>query len=310
MKECFEIEDARAIGCADTPCVTPLSALPIRVVNHFEERRIKEMKLFLRTLFAVLFMFLPMAAQSEPLYAGQTDKGVVRDHNEDSYILIPEHEVFVVADGMGGHAAGEVASMMAVNTVKYVVNLPGMSSLGKIWSRLRTGVVVSSYHMANQMILKDSMSVSAHRGMGNTMVSLVVRGEYADIINVGDSRAYRLRGGKIEQISHDQSLVQKYIDDGVLKTPEEIEAFPYKNIIMQAMGTQESIVPDIFEEKLEAGDIYLLCSDGLTNEVSDEEIAKIILARGEDLSGAASELIARANEAGGKDNITAVIVRF
>lgn len=268
------------------------------------------MKTILKPLFALLLLTIPGLAQSAPTAVGLTDKGITRDHNEDSFILFPEQEIYVVADGMGGHAAGEVASEMAVETAKLMVNLPVWPLEDKIWPRMRTNAIISTYHLANLLILKDSMSNPAHRGMGTTMVSAVVRGDYIDIINVGDSRAYRIRDGKMVQVSHDQSLVQQYIDEGRLKTQAEIDAFPYKNIITQAMGTQQNIIPDIFEEKIETGDIYVLCSDGLTNEVSDEEIAKTVTESSEDLNKAAQTLIDKANANGGRDNITVVLIQL
>ena len=169
-------------------------------------------------------------------------------------------------------------------------------------------MALAGYERANREILQASLSNPAQRGMGTTMVSAVLYKDRIDIINLGDSRAYRIRGGKIDQISHDQSLVQELIDSGQLKTPEEIEAFPYKNIITQAMGTQPTIRPDVFPIPLIEGDIYLLCSDGLFNELRDNEILAIIQASEKDLKGAAERLVNQANRYGGHDNITVLLI--
>ena len=146
--------------------------------------------------------------------------------------------------------------------------------------------------------------------MGTTMVSLVLRQNYADIINLGDSRAYLIRDQKIVQISHDHSLWQELIDRGILKTPEEIENYPHKNIITQAMGTRPELAPDIFSTLIQPGDIYILCSDGLTNELTDDQIKQIILSHGDDLDAATNDLVQKAKVSGGRDNISVILVKM
>lgn len=264
----------------------------------------------LTILTLILFVFIPMLSFATPKYAGGTDKGIMREQNEDSYVIFQDQQVYVVADGMGGHAAGEVASALACQTADLFVQSHVWGIFDRYLPRFRTDTVLASYHAANQVIIKDAIKNPARRGMGTTMVSAVVRDKYVDIINVGDSRAYRIRDKKIQQVSHDQSLVQQYIDEGILKTPEEIEAFPYKNIITQAMGTQPNIVPDVTEYQIANGDIFLLCSDGLTNELEDDAILRIVLEHLENLDLAVKILIDRANAAGGKDNITAVLIQL
>ncbi len=261
-------------------------------------------------LTLILLLFIPTLSFGTPKSAGGTDKGIMRAQNEDSYIIFQDQQVYIVADGMGGHAAGEVASALACKTAELFIQSHLWGRFDRFLPRFRTDTVLASYHAANQVIIRDAMKNPARRGMGTTMVSAVVRDNAVDIINVGDSRAYRIRDGKIQQVSHDQSLVQQYIDEGILKTPEEIEAFPYKNIITQAMGTQPEIVPDVKEYPIADGDIYLLCSDGLTNELDDETILHIVLEHLDNLDLAVKTLIDRANAAGGKDNITVVIIQI
>ena len=259
-------------------------------------------------LICLVMFALGSEAMAKPVVYGLTDRGLVRDQNEDSLILLEDAGVFVVADGMGGHAAGEVASAMAVETMKKVTKLPVWGRFDAIWKNARTMMVFAGYEEANRQIMHASLSNAAQRGMGTTMVSAVVYKDVIDIINLGDSRAYRIRNGKIEQISHDHSLVQELIDTGKLKTPEEIEAFPYKNIITQALGTQPKIRPDIFSNPIIPGDIYLLCSDGLFNELTDAEILKMIQDAGHEPPKAAETLVNQAKTHGGRDNVTVLLV--
>ncbi len=258
--------------------------------------------------FVVFASLFGTEAAAKPAVYGLTDKGVVREQNEDSMILLEDAGVFVVADGMGGHAAGEVASAMAVETMQNVTKLPVWGRFDAIWKNARTMMAFAGYEEANRQIMRASLSNASQRGMGTTMVSAVVYKDSVDVINLGDSRAYRIRNGAIEQISHDHSLVQELIDSGKLKTPEEIEAFPYKNIITQALGTQPKIRPDIFSNPIVPGDIYLLCSDGLFNELTDAEILKIIQDSGGNLQKATEILVQQANQHGGRDNITVVLI--
>lgn len=262
------------------------------------------------TLFTTfcLLLFIPAFSAASPVTEGGTDKGVVRAQNQDSYLILNDQQVYIVADGMGGHAAGEVASALACQTANHFIRSPQWGFFDRVLPRFRTDTALAAYHAANAVIIDNAMKNPARRGMGTTMVSAVVRDNYVDIINVGDSRAYRIRGKNIQQISHDQSLVQQYIDEGKLRTPQEIESFPYKNIITQAMGTQQNIVPVVTEEKIAQGDIYILCSDGLTNELDDETILRIVLKNAQNLDLAVKTLIDSANAAGGKDNITVVLI--
>ena len=262
----------------------------------------------MRWLCGCILALMPALCMAEPIVAGGTDVGVVRENNEDSYLIREDSQVYLVADGMGGHAAGEVASAMAVETMDEFASLPIWGLTDSVLPMSRTMFITASFFEANRRILKDSIVNPARRGMGTTAVALVLRGKYADIINLGDSRAYRIRNGKIEQISHDHSLWQELIDRGVLKTQEEIDNYPHKNIITQAMGTRPEIAPDLFSILIMPGDIYVLCSDGLTNELTDEEILKVVTENAS-LEEAVKILIEGARNHGGHDNITVVLVK-
>ena len=230
-------------------------------------------------------------------YKGTTDRGVVRSKNEDSFWIDGANGVFLVADGMGGHEAGEVASTMA-------------AAASNVLPLSRTMWTLAAYHAANARIFDKSSQKPSKRGMGTTLVSAIVYGRSFDIINVGDSRAYLYRGGKLTQISKDHSLLQAYIDKGMLKTPEEIRSFPYKNVITQAMGTQAKIEPDVYAIHASRGDIVILCSDGVTDELEDGEMAQIITEHGRDVNKSMQEIVRIAKQRGGHDNITLVLVGF
>jgi len=239
--------------------------------------------------------------------AGLSDVGKQRVHNEDRFILLPEFNVFVVADGMGGHQSGEVASRMAASTVAmYFRNVrdgtPDTRSLG---DTLRAAVT-----QANTRIFTRADDSRAHRGMGTTIVAAAYdpQGSELYIAHAGDSRCYRMRDGEIRQLTRDHSLVA----DALLERPDLSEsdlAYLPRNVITRALGIGPSVDVDLRAESVQIGDIYLLCSDGLHSLVADEEIAEII----EDnpvLTDACAALIDLANEHGGKDNITAVLIRI
>ena len=242
--------------------------------------------------------------------AGGTDVGVVRDHNEDSYGIFREEGVYLVADGMGGHAAGEVASALAVERIGSYVHSPFHQIFRKAWPEMAILWLEEAYRDAHRTIFRQSMREPSQRGMGTTAVSILTTPKGVWIVNLGDSRAYRIRGNVIEQLSHDHSLVQELIDAGELKTPEEIARFPYKNIITRVMGTESNSMSDTFYDRPQSGDIYVLCSDGLTNEVSEERMVSIIRKNGDNLEASVAELIEQARQHGGRDNITVILVRM
>ncbi len=227
---------------------------------------------------------------------GRSDVGRQREANEDSYVIATP--MFAVADGMGGAQAGEVASA----TAAAVFEAPPDTGDGP--ERLLSDLT----RQANGRIYEMAQSDASRRGMGTTLTAAMVWPEGVSIGHVGDSRAYRLRGGELEQLTHDHSLVAELQRSGQL-TAEAAETHPQRSIITRALGPESDVVVDTHTHTTRAGDVYLLCSDGLTGMVSDSEMAGIL--RGSaTLDGAAEALIRAANQSGGKDNITVVLFRL
>jgi protein phosphatase len=247
-------------------------------------------------------------------YAGGTHVGMKRGHNEDSFFLLADQNLAVVADGMGGHNSGEVASQIAVETLAGFFRETEQDE-DLTWpfkedpamryeeNRLSTGI-----KLANLRIYEMAASDEKHRGMGTTIVSLYFGKEGAYLGHVGDSRGYRVRGGEIAQMTEDHSLLNDYLKVHKL-TQKEIENFPHKNVIVRALGMKDTVKVDTRFEVPQANDTYILCSDGLSGPVTDQEIAEI-LGQYPDIKTATSKLIERANENGGPDNVTAILVRW
>jgi PPM family protein phosphatase len=247
--------------------------------------------------------------------AGLTDVGLQRDHNEDSFSVVPQHDLFVVADGMGGHQAGDVASKLATQTITEFFDTVASEdvtwpfsfdpSLSEEENRLVTGV-----RLANRQIVDLGNSSSDHQGMGTTVVASLFsprRGRLY-VAHVGDSRAYRVRGGKIEQITKDHSLVNDYLAAMPDMSEEQRNELP-KNVITRALGMQELVAVDVGSFDAQVGDLYLICSDGLSGMIDDEELLQITTASN-DLVKTCQTLVNTANEHGGEDNVTAVLIRI
>jgi protein phosphatase len=236
--------------------------------------------------------------------AALSDCGRNRPSNEDAFGISEECGVYVVCDGMGGAAAGEVASSMAVGEV-----LRLLSSRTEVESEaapLEDGIE-EAIRATNEAIHSRSQDDFQLGGMGTTLVGLVAEGRRVLVFNVGDSRCYRMRNLHLEQISLDHSLVEEQVRMGRI-TPAEALRSPMRNVITRALGTQPTVEPDIFELEAEPGDIFLLCSDGLTGEIADPVIESII-ADDLPLDQLCASLVDAANEAGGHDNITCLLVR-
>ena len=249
-------------------------------------------------------------------HAGTSDVGRKRTHNEDAYLLLPEENLFCVADGMGGHASGEVAARIAVEEMAEFFRTTGRDedatwpfkmdpAHGYDENRLLTGV-----KLANLRIFERAATDQRLRGMGTTIVTISFprSGDAVLVGHVGDSHAYLLRGGSIRQLTEDHSLLNDYKKSRAL-TPEEIEAFPHKNVIVRALGMKDTVEVDVVREELRDGDVLLLCSDGLSGMVPDDRIVEIVRGYPKDLKGAAQALVDAANEAGGQDNVTCVLVQ-
>jgi protein phosphatase len=249
-------------------------------------------------------------------FAGATDVGRKRDHNEDALLVLPEHRVAVVCDGMGGHEAGEVASGIGVETVKRFFELAG--DLDATWpfryDRSKdegTNLLSVAAQWANQRIREAtdaSANAAGKRGMGTTFVGCVVRDRKAWFGWVGDSRGYVWRRGELHPTTRDHSLLNELIRTGRL-SEEEIQGFQHKNVITRALGMAEQTQVDVSAWDLEPGDVCLICCDGLTGMVEDERIAEI-LEQEPDLQSACQRLVDEANENGGVDNITVALVRY
>ncbi len=229
---------------------------------------------------------------------GATDVGQVRAINQDSMLIGPR--IYVVADGMGGHQGGEVASAMAVDAFEHVDHLETVT-VNELLSRVQS---------ANEAVFERSGDDPTLSGMGTTLVAIAPVTEDGEerlaIVNVGDSRAYRLTNGQLEQVSDDHSLVGEMVRDGRI-TRDQARDHPQKNIVTRAVGIDDQIDIDDFQLLPHAGDRYLLCSDGLTDEVTDAQIAEVLRSI-DDPDEAAHSLVTMANETGGRDNITVLIV--
>lgn len=232
--------------------------------------------------------------------AAVSDCGSSRPSNEDAFGYSAEHGVYVVCDGMGGAAAGEVASAMAVEEVMHLL------SNRNITMPLEHAVE-GAIRAANESIHLRAEDNPQLEGMGTTLVGLVTEGRRVVVFNVGDSRCYRLRDNKLEQISKDHSLVEEQVRMGRI-TPEEALRSPQRTVITRALGTQKNVEPDLFELEAEVGDIFLLCTDGLTGELPDPLIESM-LAADLFLDERCARLVSAANKAGGHDNVTCLLVR-
>ena len=234
--------------------------------------------------------------------AAVTDRGRKRPSNEDAFGFSVEAGVYVVCDGMGGAAAGEIASSLAVDEVLRLLKDRKQESESEL-----PGAAESAVTAANEAIFSRAQRNHRLSGMGTTLVVMATQEQHVWILNIGDSRCYLLRGGKLEQLTRDHSLVEEQVRLGRM-TPREALNSPLKNVITRALGTQSQVTPDIFELEAEAGDIFLLCSDGLTRELPDGNIANLLNCD-LPLENMAARLVDAAKKAGGHDNITCMLVR-
>jgi protein phosphatase len=245
-----------------------------------------------------------------------TDTGLQRSHNEDDFDIVEEAGLYIVADGMGGHASGQVASRLAVeNMRRYITELsvrpgheltfpvrPGASAEERLLS--------NAIQWANERVFIESMKDRRYDGMGTTIVSVLRTANRLILGHVGDSRVYRFRDDTLEQLTRDDSLLNHYIQQGRLRTKEEINAFTERNIIVKALGLKDYVEPTVTSTGQRPGDLYLLCTDGLTDQVDDSAIAQVIRDHNDSLNAISETLVRMSNEAGGKDNCSVLLIRI
>jgi serine/threonine protein phosphatase PrpC len=246
--------------------------------------------------------------------AGKSDVGCVRHNNEDNFGYDSRHGIYVVCDGMGGQAAGEVASKLAVDTVlTYYRESSKTGSFPQVGPATeavsaRANALGSAIQLANQAIYETSTQHSGHSGMGSTIVGVLVDKDFFSVGHAGDSRIYRVRHGAIEQLTHDHSLVMEQVRRGLL-TLQEAQQSEMQNIIIRALGPEDKVQTDLDDQMAQNGDVLLLCSDGLIRHVSDDSILEIVQGT-INLQLMAERLIDAARDGGGSDNITVLLLRF
>ena len=242
--------------------------------------------------------------------AGGSDVGKLREANEDSFLIAPERKLYIVADGMGGHAGGGFASKkileLVITELDRIANLqettqPLMNHEERTVTQFR---LLRALQRANQALFEISLKEQNLRGMGTTLTAVQFDEKYANFAHIGDSRGYLIRDGQLRQLTEDHSWVQEQVKMGVLSA-EEAKNHPLKNIITRSMGHERDVKVDLLKHEFKTGDKYLLCSDGLSNMVNDEELQKIVVDNS--IEDAITAMIKRANEEGGYDNITVVL---
>jgi protein phosphatase len=244
---------------------------------------------------------------------GKTDTGMVREHNEDCFLVVPDSGIAILADGMGGHLAGEVASAMAIDRVThYLINAftdtHAAESADKHEASYESTTLVEAIKTANAAIHAASMSRPEQAGMGTTIVAATFHDNTLTVAHVGDSRMYRYRAGILSQVTEDHSMVQELLRRGLM-TPDEARTSQNRNLVTRALGIDPQVEVDVVEQPFEDGDLYLLCSDGLNDVLLDEEIAAILAQYPDNLDAAILQMIADVNTRGGPDNVSIVLIR-
>ena len=240
-------------------------------------------------------------------FSSRSDRGRIRPGNEDALLADGETGLFAVADGMGGHAAGEVASRVAIEALRSAARIapvetgPSASTSARKW-------LASSVEAANRAVYEAARADPRLGGMGTTLTALYIRPPIACYAHVGDSRMYRLRGGRLQQITRDHTWVQEQVDAGLL-SPAQAAVHPQRSVLTRAVGISDAVAVDSADLDVGPGDLFLLASDGLTGMLPDDQIAAVLM-NGTSLDGIADDLIREANARGGVDNITVVLVRL
>ena len=250
---------------------------------------------------------------SSILGCGQTDPGLARLHNEDAFRVDGDNGLYVVADGMGGHSHGEVASQLAVNSIRDFI--AKSADRDTTWpfgmdSRLErhSNLLKMAVRMAHDHVLRAISKDGSLYGMGTTVVGFLLGGSTAAVAHVGDSRAYRLRNGRLDQLTQDHTWVNEQVVAGFL-SKEQARSHPLKNVVTRALGGESEVIVDVRELEVKPGDLYLLCSDGLTGMLSDADIRERV-SSGRDLHEICRGLVNDSNARGGIDNVTVVLLKI
>lgn len=242
----------------------------------------------------------------------KTDVGKERKVNEDALLILPKYGIFMVADGVGGQSHGDMASRKAVTSAQEFVEQNSLNNFENDDPKYKTNWLMNyfirCYNKINDDIKSTVKEMPERQGMATTAVTAYVDGQELYVVNIGDSRAYVIRDGILNQITEDHTIVNNLVAAGTL-TKSEAKVHPQKNIITKALGVENGVEPDFYKTELIDGDIVMLCSDGLYGEVSDEAMAQIISA-GEDMNDTCRELVEAANNNGGNDNITVICIKI
>jgi len=246
--------------------------------------------------------------------ASHTDPGMVRSNNEDSIASVPESGLAVLADGMGGYNAGEVASGMATTVLttelrQWLAEHEPQEVDPQTGQKVALKVLQQQIAKANTSIYQASQSQPQYAGMGTTLVVALFYDNKVMVAHIGDSRLYRMRGDEFKQVSKDHSLLQEQIDAGML-TKEQAKLSTNKNLVTKALGIDPAVEPEIHEYDAQPGDIYLMCSDGLSDMVSDDDIGMTLQALGANLNLAVQQLVQMANDNGGRDNVSVILIKI
>src|SRR6202050_1898498 len=255
-----------------------------------------------------------MTLRGKLRFVGQTDTGKVREHNEDTIAFDPDIGLLVLADGMGGDTAGEVASGIAVKTilnlVRESVDRQDLNNLDRESGMSRPSIILrDAIHRANKIIYQTARTQPNCEGMGTTVVAMLFFDNRASIAHVGDSRLYRLRPDKFEQVTMDHSLLQELVDRGFYSA-EEAQRAANKNYVTRALGVEPNVDVEVQEVPVQKGDYFVLCSDGLSDMVEDDDIHLTLTTFGANLENATKQLIQLGNDNGGKDNISVVVAEI
>ncbi len=236
----------------------------------------------------------------------KTDKGKKRDANEDSLFVMPQEDIYIVADGVGGQNSGEIASTMAVKNIAEYIKEQPLHDIED--EELLKKYFLDCMRQVNRKIYQTARNSAENAGMATTVVMLHLTAHYAYFINVGDSRAYICRDGQILQVTEDHTYVNELVKGGSI-TKQEAESHPQKNMITRALGGDEKILPDFYRLEILKNDVIILCSDGLYGELSEEEIGSMAR-ESSSMSVLSKNLVQRANKNGGSDNITVICLKI